>query len=219
MDAIFLGMNEAGRKTYDWLNQRDDVDVLAVLTEEEQLSLVRELEPELVISSGFEHIVPEEIIEVPEKGIVNLHPSFLPYNRGAHPYIWPIVEDTPAGVSIHYMNEEVDKGDLIARREVEVLEKDTAGDLYDRLQQEQSELFRENWDEIRDGADAREQPVKGTKHYREDLDELCHLDLEEKERLGDTIDRLRALTFSDRNTAFFERNGEKYYVRIDIEKD
>ncbi len=219
MDAIFLGMNEAGRKTYDWLNQRDDVDVLAVLTEEEQLSLVRELEPELVISSGFEHIVPEEIIEFPEKGIVNLHPSLLPYNRGAHPYIWPIVEDTPAGVSIHYMNEEVDEGDLIARREVEVLEEDTAGDLYDRLQQEQFELFRENWDEIRDGDDAREQPVKGTKHYREDLDKLCHLDLEEKERLGDTIDRLRALTFSDRNTAFFERNGEKYYVRIDIEKD
>ncbi|MFB6158138.1 MAG: formyltransferase family protein [Candidatus Nanohalobium sp.] len=58
------------------------------------------MEPEIVIASGFEYKVPEEIIVVPEKGIVNLHPSFLPYNRGAHPYIWPIVEDTPAGVSI-----------------------------------------------------------------------------------------------------------------------
>ncbi|MFB6100182.1 MAG: formyltransferase family protein [Candidatus Nanohalobium sp.] len=217
--AIFLGTNPAGEKVYDWLNQQEDVEVLALLTEKSQLSLIRDLEPEIVIASGFEHKVPEEIIDVPEKGVVNLHPSFLPYNRGAHPYIWPIVEDTPAGVSIHYMSEEIDEGPIIDRREVEVRPDDTAETLYDRLQEEQFHQFKDNWGKIKEGVEGREQNLeRGTVHYRDDLDELCELDLEEKGTFGEFLDRLRALQFSDHETAYFERNGEKYFLDVEVGK-
>lgn len=217
IQAVFLGTNPAGEKVYDWLNQRDDVEVLALLTEKEQLSLIEELEPEMVIASGFEHKVPEDIIEVPEKGIVNLHPSFLPYNRGAHPYIWPIIEDTPAGVSIHYMSEEIDEGPVIDRREVEVRPDDNAETLYERLQDEQFRQFKEVWPEIKKGVEGREQNLeRGTAHYRKELDELCELDLQDTASMEDLIDKLRALSFSDYETAYFERNGRKYYIDIDI---
>ncbi len=215
--AVFLGRNPAGEKVYDWLNNRNDVEILELVTEKQELPIVKDLEPELVISSGFEHKVPKEIIDVPEKGIVNLHPSFLPYNRGAHPYIWPIVEDTPAGVSIHYMDEDIDTGPIIDRKEVEVRSEDTAETLYNRLQEEQFQLFKENWTDIMRGADSIEQNMeRGTTHYREDLDELCRIDLEEKTMAGELIDRLRALSFPPHKTAFFERNGKKYYVNIEI---
>ena len=217
MDAVFLGMNDAGEEVYDWLNQRDDVEVLALLTEREQLSLIKDLEPDIVISSGFEYKVPEDIIEVPEKGIVNLHPSYLPYNRGSHPYIWPLVDGTPAGVSVHYMVEEIDEGPIIDKREVEVRPDDTAKTLRERLMQEQVELFMDNWRKIRDGAKGSEQRKNdGTTHYRKELDEFSRLELSEEKTVGEVIDKLRALTYPPQGLAYFERNGERFFVDVDI---
>ena len=217
MDAVFLGMNDAGENVYDWLNSREDVKVIALLTEKEQLSLIKELEPEIVVSSGFEHKVPEEIIEVPDKGIVNLHPSYLPYNRGAHPYIWPIVEDTPAGVSVHYMSEEIDEGDIIDRKKVEVRPDDTAKTLRDRLMEEQTRIFIQNWGAVKEGAEGTGQnPDSGTTHYRGELDEFSKLELDEEKTVGETIDKLRALTYPPQGLAYFERDGERFIVDINI---
>jgi methionyl-tRNA formyltransferase len=217
MEVVFLGMNPAGEKVYDWLKNREDAEVLALLTEKTQLSLIEELEPEIVISSGFEHKAPVEIIEVPDKGTVNLHPSFLPYNRGSHPYIWPIIDDTPAGVSIHYMSEEIDEGPVIDRREVEVRPDDTSKDLYDRLQREQFLQFKEVWPELKNGAEAREQnPPRGETHFKEDLGEEAEIDLQEKVKAGKLLDKLRALSFPPHKTAYFERNNRRYYIEIDI---
>lgn len=215
LEAVFLGMNDAGEKIYEWLNDREEVEVRALLTEKEQLDLVKEIEPDIVFSSGFEHRVPEEIIDVPPRGIINMHPSFLPYNRGSHPYIWPIVEDTPAGVSLHYMSREIDEGPIIDRKEVCVQPDDTAKDLYSRLQEEQFQLFRDNWDDIvNNELDAREQnPGKGRYHYREDLEEIREIDLE---RHGEFIDRLRALSYPPYPNAYFKINNTRYFVEIDI---
>lgn len=217
MEAVFLGMNDAGEKVYSWLNDRDDIDVRALLTEKEQLPLIREIEPEIVISSGFEHKVPAEIIEVPDQGIVNLHPSFLPYNRGSHPNVWSIIDDTPAGVSIHYMVEEIDEGPIIDRKEVRVEPSDTAGDLYDRLQREMFELFKENWPEIKNGAEGREQKTdSGSTNYEKDLQEACEIDLDENVKVGKFLKKLRGLTWKPYKNAYFEKYGEKYFVEVEI---
>lgn len=217
MEVVFLGMNDAGEEVYEWLNERDDVEVLALLTERSQLSLIRELEPEIVISSGFEHKVPGEIIKIPEKGIVNLHPSYLPYNRGSHPYIWPLVDETPAGVSVHFMTEEIDEGPVIDKAKVEASPDDTSRSLRDRLMEKQAELFKENWGRIRDGPKSNEQMENaGTTHYRKELDEFSRLDLREEKKVEDVIDKLRALSYPEGGLAYFERDGERFYVDIDI---
>jgi len=216
LEAVFLGMNDAGEKVYSWLNERDDVEVKALLTEKEQLSLIEEIDPEIVISSGFEHKVPEKIIETPEIGIVNLHTSFLPYNRGSHPNVWSIIEDTPAGVSIHYMTEEIDEGPIIDRKEIRVEPSDTAGKLYDRLQNEMFELFKENWPDIKEGVEGEEQTGSATTHYERELGEISKLDLDEKVKAGEFLKRLRGLTWKPFNNAYFEKYGEKYFVEIDI---
>jgi methionyl-tRNA formyltransferase len=217
MEAVFLGMNDAGEKVYNWLNSRDDVKVRALLTEKDQLSLIKEIEPEIVISSGFEHKVPEEIIEVPENGIVNLHPSFLPYNRGSHPNVWSIIDDTPAGVSIHYMVEEIDEGPIIDRKEVRVEPSDTAGKLYDRLQNEMFELFKENWLDIKEGVEGEEQNTEtGSTNYEKDLEKASELDLDRKVNAEKFLKKLRGLTWKPYKNAYFEKYGEKYFVEVEI---
>lgn len=217
MEAVFLGMNDAGEEVYDWLNEREDVEVLALLTEKEQLSLIEELEPEIVISAGFEHKVPKEIIKVPEQGIVNLHPSYLPYNRGSHAFIWPIADRNVAGVSIHYMTENIDEGPVIDKRKVDIEPDDTAGSLYDKLMEEQVDQFKEFWPRIKEGIRTEEQNLEnGTVHYRKELDNYVEIDLREKFEAGELIDKLRALTYKGQKLAYFERDGEKYYIDVDI---
>ena len=217
MDAVFLGLNEAGEEVYEWLNAREDVEVLAILTEKQQLSLIKELRPDIVIASGFEHKVPQEIIDVPEKGVVNLHPSYLPFNRGSHPYIWPLIEDTPAGVTVHYMNENIDEGPIIDRMKVEKRPEDDSRSLRQKLMMAQADIFVENWERIKEGPETMEQrPDEGTTHYMEELDDISEIDLEEEVKIGEFIDLLRALSYTSDGLAWFEEDGEKFFLNLEI---
>ncbi|MBC5792928.1 MAG: formyl transferase [Nanohaloarchaea archaeon] len=217
MDLVFLGMNPAGEKTLEWLKEREDVELLVSIKEKKNLGLIEEERPELVISSGFEHKVPKEILEVPEKGVVNLHPSFLPFNRGAHPYVWPLIDGTPAGVSIHYMNEGIDEGPVISRRKVEKKETDTAKDLYDRLQHEMFQLFKDSWRDIKKGVEGSEQDLaKGTVHKSSDLDDLASINPNEEFKAKELVDLLRALSFPPHGMASIDGKFLELNVRENV---
>lgn len=218
VELVFLGINNLGERVYDFLVDRDDADVLALLTEPDQLSVVERLEPDLLISAGFRHIVPAHVLEVPDRGAVNLHNSYLPYNRGANANVWPLVTDTPAGVSLHYMTEDVDAGPVIDRRRVPVEPNDDARDVYERQDEAQFEQFTELWPAIRDDEAPRVDVDmdQGEYHYKQDFVDLWELDLEERRPVGHVIDHLRALTFPPHKNAFFDRDGQRYYVEIRI---
>lgn len=220
MDAIFLGINQAGKEIYNWLNQKKDLQVKALLTEKHQLETIKNLKPDIVISSGFEHKIPKEIIEIPEKGIINLHPSFLPYNQGAHPYIHPIIDKTPAGLTIHYMNEKIDEGPVIAKREVPIHKDDTGKTLHHKLMEEQIRLFKQEWQNIIQNPETEKQEnSKGTKHRKKELENLRKIDLQEKTTNAEIIDKLRALSYPPHKNAYFEYKGEKYFLNLEITKE
>lgn len=221
VEVVFLGLNDIGERVYGWLTEREDADVLAILTEPDQLPVIKQLDPTLVISAGFRHIVPDDILAVPERGTVNFHKAYLPYNRGANPNVWSIVEDGPAGVSLHYMTADIDSGPVINRREVPVYPDDTGLSLYERLEREQFDQFTESWPEIRDGdaPTTTQDTTQGTSHYKQDFVDLWCIDREETVRAGDLLDRLRALTFPPFKNAYFEQEGERYYVEVNITKE
>jgi methionyl-tRNA formyltransferase len=219
VDLVFLGLNDIGERIYEWLIEREDANVQELLTEADQLSVVEELEPDLLIAGGFRHIVPPKILDIPERGAVNLHKAYLPYNRGANPNVWSIVEDTPAGVTMHYMTEELDGGPIISRREVEKRPDDTAKDLYERMENAQFEQFVDVWPDVRDGTvNTRPQDFEydGTYHRKSDFVDLWELDRNEETTVGEVLNRLRALTFPPFKNAYFEEDGTRYYVDISI---
>jgi methionyl-tRNA formyltransferase len=219
-EVVFLGVNDAGMRVYEWLCNREGVSVHALLTTKEQLSVVKEVEPEYVVSCGYRHIVPEEILDVPEEGCLNLHPAYLPYNRGANPNVWSIVEGTPAGVTLHYMDATLDTGAIVDRREVDTSFADTGKDLYERLEDAQVELFREVWPEIESGeASPTEQDSdEGTYHVTDDFERLCEIDPDEEVSAKEFLDRLRALTYPPYDNARIEVDGAQYYVEVNIER-
>ncbi|QLG48895.1 methionyl-tRNA formyltransferase [Natrinema halophilum] len=220
IDIVFLGINDAGMRVYEWLCERDDVFVHSLLTTREQLQTVEAVEPDYVVSCGYRHIVPQEILKVPTEGCLNLHPSLLPYNRGANPNVWSIVEGTPAGVTIHYMDAGLDTGDIVAQRNVEQTFSDTGKTLQKRLENAQVALFKESWPDIIAGdvVGDTQDPNAGTYHRTAEFDGLCELDPEETVQVKPFIDRLRALTYPPYDNARIEVDGETYTVEVDITK-
>lgn len=173
---------------------------------------------QLGISVFFGYLLPESVIRAIPRGIVNLHTSFLPYNRGAYPNVWPIVDGTPAGVSLHYVDRGVDTGDLIARLEVPVLPTDTGESLYRRLESAAVELFKKNWPAIRSGQAPREpqDPAAGTLHRVKDTDSLDRIDPEKLYKAKDLINILRARTFSGYSGAYFQAGEKKIYLSLKL---
>ena len=218
VEVIFLGINDAGMRVYDWLCDQDNIFMHSILTTKDQLRIIKNVEPDYILSCGYQHIVPESILTIPTKGCLNLHPAYLPYNRGANPNVWSIIEGTPAGVTLHYMDPGIDTGDIVARRKVETAFSDSGKDLHKRLEDAQLELFQDVWSDIlSDNISVFEQDEnQGTYHQTSEFETLCELNPDEEVRVKEFLDRLRALTFPPYNNAKIEIDDETYYVEVDI---
>lgn len=97
-------------------------------------SIVQELKPELIVVVAYGRILPKEILEAPKYGCINVHASLLPKYRGAAPINWSILNDEKeTGVSIMYMAEELDAGDVIRVVRTPIAPDETMPALWDRL--------------------------------------------------------------------------------------
>lgn len=192
--------------------------------EPEAVEMLRGLELDYLVGIHFPYIVPEEVLAIPRVGAVNLHPALLPYNRGWHTASWALLDGTPAGVTLHFMDSGLDTGDIIAQAGLEAHPDDTAHSLYARLLDLELDLFRESWPLLASGDPPRlRQPSEeGTSHNRAALanDDVRRLDLGATETIADTLRRLRGLTTNDPSeAAYFELKGGRYRVQVAITPD
>ena len=129
---------------------------------------------DFIIAYGYRRKIETYILNKFPRRAINLHIAFLPYNRGADPNLWSFLDDTPKGVAIHYLDGNIDTGDLIVREEVEFdLENDTLRTSYKRLSETIEALFYRHWPEIREGK-VRALPQL-TFHRIADKDRFAHL--------------------------------------------
>ncbi len=148
MKLLLLGGNEHSIELLEWLKS---IGEEVIYTEEKvNLELVKKINPDFIISYNYKHIIPKEVVKAYYPRIINLHISFLPYNRGYYPNVWSFLEDTPKGVTIHLVDEGVDTGDILVQKEVFIdEEKETLRSSYLKLHREIQELFKENWESIK----------------------------------------------------------------------
>lgn len=217
-EIIFLGINDTGREIYQWLCNRSGVEVRALLTTETQLSVISELQPDIVVAAGYRHILPDSVLEIPDKGCINVHPGYLPDGRGFYPNVWSIIEDRPAGATIHYMDSGIDTGPIIARKMVEKQFDDNAAALYKRIETASIQLFKNIWPDIESGSVTTTQQSKeeGAFHSQADFEKLCRLDPDATYTVREMIDRLRALTHPPHENAVISIDGDSYHVEISL---
>lgn len=128
------------------------------------------------ISFGYRHIIKPDIINLFGDNIINLHISYLPYNRGADPNLWSFLDDTKKGVTIHRIEAGLDKGAILLQRQVEMSADETLRSSYDKLIEAIVSLFFENVDALLNKSIAPFYPnEKGSYHSLKDKERFLYL--------------------------------------------
>lgn len=247
MKIVFLGNNWVGWQVLQWLQEQKEnivglvihpphkqkyidkilrvVDIPAEnifdgskLHEPRTEASIRSLAPDMGISVFFDYILKPEFINLFTAGIINLHPSYLPYNRGQYPNVWSIIDETPAGVTLHFVDEQIDSGDIIAQRKVAVEPTDTGETLYRKLEKECVYLFQSVWPLLKSGRAPRlAQPRNaGTYRKRNDTEKIDCIDLDRVYTARELINVIRARTFPPYRGAYFKADGKKIYMRLHL---
>lgn len=100
----------------------------------EILELLKDLKPDVICVVAYGKILPQEILEIPNFGCINVHASLLPKYRGAAPIQWAILNgDKTTGVTTMFMDIGMDTGDIILKEETQIGEEETTGELWNRL--------------------------------------------------------------------------------------
>jgi methionyl-tRNA formyltransferase len=175
-------------------------------------------EVDYIILAWWPKIIGKEIIDFPKIGAINFHPSYLPFNRGKNYNFWTIVEKCKFGVSLHFVDEGIDSGDVIFQKEISKSWEDTGETLYVKAKSEMLALFKESYAKILNGEYVRIKQEKdaGSFHYEKELDKASILELDKTVKTEDILNLLRARTFPGKPSCSFIENDIKYEVRISI---
>lgn len=126
---------------------------------------------DMLVSYGYRHVLKPDVLAACPA--VNLHISYLPWNRGADPNLWSWVDGTPKGVTIHVMDEGVDTGPILVQRAVSFYPDETLTSSYHRLCADIEDLFATHWPLIREGRIVpKPQGLGGTSHRKAERPEL-----------------------------------------------
>lgn len=118
----------------------------------ETVDQIAALKPDLIVTAAYGQILPKAVLEIPRLGCINVHGSLLPKYRGGAPIQRSIMNgETVTGVTIMYMAEGLDTGDMISVVEVPITEEDTSGTLFEKLTVAGAQLLRETLPSIEAG--------------------------------------------------------------------
>lgn len=148
MSVIFLGPNNKPQLAIvDFLKSLDEsvIKTNQIL----DINFIKKNKFKYLISYGYRYIIKNEILEIFSKNAINLHISYLPWNKGSDPNLWSFLENTPKGVTIHVMNEKIDQGEIMFQKELYFNNQETLKTSYEKLNNELVELFINSWSRIK----------------------------------------------------------------------
>ena len=218
--ALLLGRRQIAENIKNWLEEMGGYPLITVYDDDilttENIRMITILKPEYIFCIHYHRIVPKEILAIPKKGCINLHPAYLPYNRGWNTPSWAILDGTPYGATMHYMTEEIDAGDIIYKESFPVAPEDTAHTLYQKVLALEEEVFKKGFQMLIDGTATRihQEEQWATSHKKSDLKIIQEIDPDDP-----LLIKLKALTTNHIEEAeYFEKNGKRYAVQVKIEE-
>jgi len=171
--TLFLGPDDSS--LLSWLKANNE-NVVAT-TNKISLDYIKKEKFTFLVSYGYRFKISKEILDnFPDKAI-NLHISLLPWNKGSDPNFWSFINNTPKGVSIHFLDEGLDTGDILIQKEIFFTsESETLASTYEQLQQAIQALFKKHWHGFKKGTLVRKKQMGiGSIHRSRDLQEFSYL--------------------------------------------
>ena len=169
MKCLFLGYNSSQTRLINFLKKKK-----ILVTHKKKASKKGIEKFDFIISFGCRQIIKSDILRKVKRPILNLHMSYLPFNKGAHPNFWSFRNNTKKGVTIHEIDKNLDTGPIIFQKEIKFNiqknKKITFRNAYDVLFLEIEKLFIKNFKSIIfNNYKKKKSKVKGTIHYVKDL--------------------------------------------------
>ncbi len=119
--------------SYRKLAEQKHIDVLkpSNINDDKAYKIIKKKKPRIIVSIFFNQILKDRIIKIPSKGVINIHPAYLPNYKGVSPVFWSLANgEKSAGVTVHFIDSGVDTGRIIARKRVKILKNDNEDSLY-----------------------------------------------------------------------------------------
>jgi methionyl-tRNA formyltransferase len=164
------------KRLYSWLKKQETLDVI-LYSDKINTEFILSNHPDLLISYNYRHVIRRDVISLMPDRILNMHISYLPWNRGAHPNVWCLLTDTPKGVTIHLIDEGIDNGDILFQEPVEFNDsKETLSSSYNILHDKIFQLFTKNWPKIINYQwQRKKQKGDGSYHAKKDFEKILPL--------------------------------------------
>ena len=214
------GYNDKIRRALAGAGGNRRVESAASLSDPAFLHELAVAKPRLGVLAWWPHILKGPLVTIPALGWLNLHPGYLPYNRGKHPNFWCLVDETPCGAALHFVDPGVDTGPVIARARIETCWEDTGETAHRKCRELAVQLFKDNFDAVIKGS-AKPMPQAmgdGTVHRAADIDAASEIDLDKTYTARHLLNMIRARMFPPHPTACFRDGGKKYSVQVVIKE-
>jgi methionyl-tRNA formyltransferase len=191
-----------------------------LLEEPSVLEKLNSNQAQYFILAWWPYIIKKNIFSIPAKGTVNFHPSYLPYNRGKNYNFWTLIEDSKFGVTLHFVEESIDSGDILFQKEIPKTWEDTGETLYKKAQHVIVELFIESYDDLRTHhyVAKKQNVTEGTFHFAKELEAASTIHLDQTYTGREILNILRAKTFPPYPGAKFKDGLHTYEVLITIKQ-
>lgn len=175
------------------------------------LDEARAHEPDCLVSVLFGYRIPEQWRSIASWGAINLHPGFLPANRGRAASAWPLIDGSAAGATLHFMEEEFDSGPMLGRELVPTYPEDTGATVWQRVESAALVLFRNAWPRVQQ-IEAVVQDNDGASYHS--LRDVDNLELSDDDMT--ILNRMRAKTH-DGHGIRLDHCGRSYDVTVSIQ--
>ena len=168
-------------------------------------------------SIHYPNILKPHVISKYNK-IYNLHPSFLPWGRGYYPIFWALWENTPAGATLHEINEGIDQGNIVHQIRVDYNDSDTGYSLFLRVREAEKKIFLEYWEKIINGKELSSIPQKdnGSYHSKKEFMKLKTNSNWEVMSAKDLIKLIRCFSFNGYSGLEILLEQKKFEISIKI---
>lgn len=164
---LFLGYDTTETKLIDFIK---NYNIKVIQTNQKLNKSFKSYD--IIICFGYRHIIKKNFIDKCNCPIINLHISYLPYNRGAHPNFWSFFDGTVSGVTIHLVDEGIDTGPILFQKKIIFKNENTFFETYKKLFNEVENLFIKNFKKIiENNFKPKQQSKLGTFHLYSDLPE------------------------------------------------
>ena len=168
---IFFGYNKNKTRIINFLRKKK---YQVIFLGQKKLNTKTFKNFDLILLFGYRKIIPKRTLSKLNKPPINLHISYLPFNRGSHPNYWSFIENTPSGVTIHEVDKGIDNGKIIYQKKIIFKKKNelTFRSSYNKLIKEVEKLFFKNYKSlINYNYKTKKIISKGTYHKKSELPE------------------------------------------------